>query len=217
MLLMILYSSSCAQDVVLSPEAFNASEGSTAVDFYCGARIREIRSINFEIGGRIISEGDQEAERRGMRMYRIDVAYAVLSIEPRLTNNGTTFVCVVSTSPNLGHFRKSSEGILLVQGILSPPRDLHIIESTSSSMILLWTAPYSLNLTDVKPDIIGYNVCSNFTNLNYSCINTSETSLTFSNVHMTIEFVVTAINIVGESNASSIIFKPPIQSKSNYC
>ena len=70
---------------------------------------------------------------------------------------------------------------------------------------LLWEAPESLDITDIEPDISNYRIC---TNLSGVCINTTELEHVFPNVRIPIEFSVTAINIVGESNASVAIYEP---------
>ena len=70
---------------------------------------------------------------------------------------------------------------------------------------LLWEAPESLDITDIEPDISNYRIC---TNLSGVCSNTTEFEHVFPNVRIPIEFSVTAINIVGESNASVAIYEP---------
>ena len=70
---------------------------------------------------------------------------------------------------------------------------------------LLWGAPESLHLTDVEPDISNYRICTNLSGL---CINTTDLEHVFPNVRIPIEFSVTAVNIVGESNASIAIYEP---------
>ena len=79
---------------------------------------------------------------------------------------------------------------------------------------LFWEAPESLDITDIEPDISNYRICTNFSGV---YINTTELEYIFPNVRITIEFSVTAINVVGESNASIAIYEPcdPTTGKKN--
>ena len=79
---------------------------------------------------------------------------------------------------------------------------------------LFWEAPESLNITDIEPDISNYRIC---TNLSGVCIDTTELEHVFPDICITIEFSVTAINVVGESNASIAICEPcdPTTGKKN--
>ena len=94
---------------------------------------------------------------------------------------------------------------LSVPGILNPPINLTIVNQGASHSRLFWEAPDSLDITDIEPDISNYRIC---TNLSGVCINTTEVEHIFPNVRIPIEFSVTAINIVGESNASITIYEP---------
>ena len=99
-------------------------------------------------------------------------------------------------------------------GILDPPSNLTIVNQGASHSRLFWEAPESLNITDIEPDISNYRIC---TNLSGVCIDTTELEHVFPNVHITIEFSVTAINVVGESNAFITIWEPcdPTTGKKN--
>ena len=90
-------------------------------------------------------------------------------------------------------------------GILNPPINLTIVNQGASHSRLLWGAPESLDITDIEPDISTYRICANLSGV---CINTTELEHVFPNVRIPIEFSVTAINIVGESNASITIYEP---------
>ena len=71
-----------------------------------------------------------------------------------------------------------------------------------------------MDITDIEPDISNYRVC---TNLSGVCINTTELEHIFPNVRIPIEFSVTAINVVGESNATIAVYEPcdPTTGKKN--
>ena len=68
--------------------------------------------------------------------------------------------------------------------------------------VLTWDEPYTLNITDVEPDINHYRVCSN---LSTACKSTTSREFMFVNVGVNILFTVTAVNVVGEGNGSTIM------------
>ena len=80
-----------------------------------------------------------------------------------------------------------------------------IVNQGASHSRLFWETPESLNITDIDPDISNYRIC---TNLSEVCINTTDLEYIFPNVRIPIEFSVTAINVVGESNASIAVYEP---------
>ena len=88
---------------------------------------------------------------------------------------------------------------------MDPPINFTIVDQGTSYSRLFWEAPESLDITDIEPDISNYRIC---TNLSGVCINTTELEHVFPNVRITIEFSVTAINVVGESDASITIYEP---------
>ena len=90
-------------------------------------------------------------------------------------------------------------------GILNPPINLTIVNQGASRSRLLWGAPESLDITDIEPDISNYRICANLSGV---CINTTELEHVFPNVRVSIEFSVTAINIVGGSNTSIAVYEP---------
>ena len=90
-------------------------------------------------------------------------------------------------------------------GILAPPFNLTIAVDDLSHKRLSWEPPASLNLTDIEPDISGYRICTNLTDV---CINTTELEYVFPNLRIPIQFSVTAVNVVGESNAGVALHEP---------
>ena len=48
--------------------------------------------------------------------------------------------------------------ILCVPGLLEAPTALHTKPLTSTHDVLMWEDPYTLNLTDIEPDITDYTV-----------------------------------------------------------
>jgi len=104
-----------------------------------------------------------------------------------------------------GGFVRSPIATFRVQGLLDPPSNLTIVDDDPSHKRLTWEPPASLNITDVEPDISGYRICTNLTEV---CINTTELEYVFPNLRIPIQFSVTAVNLVGESNASVALHEP---------
>ena len=91
-------------------------------------------------------------------------------------------------------------------GLLSPPPSLHIrYFSDPYYHSLLWNAPFTLDLTNREPDITSYTVCNNLTS---NCVTTKQREYTFPNLCDPINFSITAHNVVGKGNASSITYEP---------
>ncbi len=74
--------------------------------------------------------------------------------------------------------------------------------STENTKHLTWTPPFTLDITDLDPDIT-YRVCNNDTN---TCVDTADTSYIFltSNTKFSVKFLVSACNPVGCSDNSTI-------------
>lgn len=101
----------------------------------------------------------------------------------------------------------SNSVLFQIQGYLDPPPNLIITNSSKQYlMILRWDKPFSLDITDVTPDISHYNVCYTlFTAKEPQCTCVNETELIFLNASVPLLFTVSAVNIVGEGNASSVV------------
>ena len=97
---------------------------------------------------------------------------------------------------------------LNIQGLLGPPPNLFLLEADEQlSRSLTWDAPPTLNITNVDPDIEYYQVCYNLS-AELTCTNVSsvgEREFKLSNVRVPLLFTVTAFNVVGEGNESSIV------------
>ena len=97
---------------------------------------------------------------------------------------------------------------LNIQRLLDAPPNPTLSESDEQlSRLLTWNPPETLNITNVDPDIEYYQVCYNLST-ELTCTNVSsegERQFKFSNVRVPLLFTVTAFNVVGEGNESSIV------------
>ena len=142
------------------------------------------------------------------------VSVSSLYISTRGENNNTNIRCrtfdEVST-PGIITLVESQLIILRMQGLLDSPPNLTLLTSQDQlTKILSWDAPETLDITNIDPDIQSYQVCYNVTN-DLSCISVSSSErreFRFLNVRIPLLFTVTAINIVGEGNASSVVHQP---------
>ena len=76
-------------------------------------------------------------------------------------------------------------------------------------MRLNWDEPFSLDITDVDPDIECYNVCYSLVNISAEksqCTCVNQTEYTFLCVSVPLLFTVSAVNVVGEGEATSILY-----------
>eukprot|EP00731_Ephydatia_muelleri_P003002 Em0001g3002a len=91
-----------------------------------------------------------------------------LSIIPNANYNNTEVVCATISVPTLNIFW-SSPTLLIIQGPLDAPSNFSVnISNTSNTTFLLsWGAPFSLNITDYHPNIFYYTLCSNI--IIYGC------------------------------------------------
>ena len=166
---------------------------------------------------------------------------STLSVPATLENNETVIQCVVfgsnghEESPNVTlliqgsytatglpnsyaiHFLfldqlHTCSNISLLLGILAPPSELAIDHVNDYNQRLTWTPPFTLDITDVDPDIT-YSVCCNVT---VNCTSTTNPYYDFPTLCDPAEFTVTALNPVGESEPRSIAFGP-IYVQKNWC
>ena len=94
---------------------------------------------------------------------------------------------------------------IISTGLLEPPPDFIIVELDVVRRQLSWSPPFTLDITDEDPDIIGYNICNNATG---SCETVTETQFIFPNLQVPIEFSLSALNVVGESSNTTIVHDP---------
>ncbi|CAI8045438.1 hypothetical protein GBAR_LOCUS25133 [Geodia barretti] len=134
-----------------------------------------------------------------------------LTIPARAQYNGTIVQCLSGVFG--GPFVESDNATLAIQGPLSAVGDLKVDAKNGTSSTISWTAPFSLDVTGVDPDIwysvLIYNVTDekNLTAiLCTDCINITETHYTFtpdylSPCHVYI-FSVIPLNGAGQGESS---------------
>ena len=100
-------------------------------------------------------------------------------------------------------------------GKLGECHDLQIISFGSYHQHLKWDPPSTLNITAVEPDIFGYivqnNISTDCTTIDVRRTGRDSSDLrqyTFPNLKAYINFTVTPVNIVGDGESSSVLYKP---------
>ena len=199
---------------VIIPRGYNASldpeasftfqcdvTGSTSIQWFVDGSPSSAQ----EIRGRGISESDTITVDEGTSSVRRS-----LSIVRNITNRNTTIRCVATAISSTGDvLGVASEPVLFkIQGLLDAPSNLMLSEAANQHMrTLKWDEPFSLDITDVDPDIECYNVCYSLVNVTAEksqCTCVNQTEYTFLCVSVPLLFTVSAVNVVGEGEATSI-------------
>jgi hypothetical protein len=133
-----------------------------------------------------------------------------LTILRNITNRNPTIICLANVLSSTGVSGVASEPVLFkIQGLLDAPSNLMLSEADDQHMRRLsWEEPFSLVITDVDPDIECYNVCYSLVNATAEksqCTCVNQTEYTFLCVSVPLLFTVSAVNVVGEGGASSIL------------
>lgn len=198
-----------AQEVTILPLNFTAGQDSDRVTFTClvTPSTISVTVINVLVNGEQLTR--EQRENRGISDQRVNQAMteANVTIEPRAMNNNTWFSCVATLSSKFMVVRSTEAGFLMIQGILSlPGLEISAAASRLNFNRLSWQPPFTLNINNQEPDIIGYEVCYNHSLTAQICIMTENNTLfDFLKIRFPLEFLVTAINIAGRSIASRIV------------
>lgn len=193
--------------VLLTPMSYAAAEGSSGVLFACTAPTPS--DINFFVDGSPLNT--ELAVMRGIHFVIVSTTMALLIIQPYPMNHNTTLICYSFIEGM--KTKLSAPALLQVQGRLSAPSSLTLLPISQSYRRLSWTPPFTLDLTDENPDIIGYRVCFNLSNPpviveeSLQCIVTQESSYIFPNIRHSLQISVTALNLVGDGNSSVITYQ----------
>ena len=198
---------------IITPRGYNASlDPEASFTFQCD--VTGTNNIQWAINGSPSSI--QEIRDRGINESNIitmdtDSFRRSLTILRSNTNSNTTIQCIATTvSPTGIVVGFTSEPVLFkVQGLLDAPSNSMLAEADNQRMRRLsWEEPFLLDISDVDPDIECYNVCYSLVNVSAeksqcTCVNQSEYS--FLCVSVPLLFTVSAVNVVGEGGATSIL------------
>ncbi len=88
-------------------------------------------------------------------------------------------------------------------GLLAPVTDLTSEYYNVYNQILTWTPPFTMDITDLDPDIT-YRVC-NDSDIN-RCVDTADTSYIFPTFCFPVEYSVSACNPVGCSENATVVY-----------
>ena len=125
-------------------------------------------------------------------------------------NRNVSIVCVANVADVNREDILSAPAFFKVQGLLHSPPNLNLtsvsIDKSQGEFLrlLTWEEPETLNITDVDPDINHYRVCYNISTTT-TCKITLKREFIFLNIRVHILFSVTAVNVVGEGSASTIM------------
>ena len=130
-----------------------------------------------------------------------------ISIPRNNINKNTSILCMACVVQ--GTDVLSAPAFFKVQGLLGPPPNLTLTvndlrRSYNDYVKIIWDEPDTLNMTDVEPDISHYRVCYNV-DTTTMCTNMTDRQFIFLNVGVNVLLTVTAVNVVGEGNGSTIM------------
>ena len=194
----------------ITPNGFNASlDPESSFTFQCD--VAGANSIDWLIDSLFISR--QEIIDRGISQNGVIVLDSVTnSLRGTLTiarNERNGYTSVVCVADNVLSDDVLSEPVLFkVQGLLDAPSDLILVEASNQfTRRLSWEEPFSLNITNVEPDISYYTICYSFSNDTDEsvCTQADQTEFTFLYVNIPLLFTVSAVNVVGEGDPASIL------------
>ena len=91
------------------------------------------------------------------------------------------------------------------------PTNISATSQNTTHNIITWDKPFTLDITDVDPDIIGYTVCISVRDVQ-ECGNVTETEFVVPKHHfdVNIDVTIAAQNIVGESPVASYSINPSV-------
>ena len=196
---------------VISPvDGYVASLGSSpATSFHC--TVTGTDSIIWRVDGYVTTSSnldDRNIVRQSDEIQDGTVISTILIPATEINNNSS--VLCIAINLNGGANANSETVFYFVQGILDPPGGLTITAGENDfTRELTWQAPPTLDISNVDPDISHYNVCTTFSQTGgQSCSDVQETEYSFLNVRVALEFSVSAVNVVGQSNVSTVSHQP---------
>lgn len=196
-----------AQDdvmVTVTPSRFVASLSTNATTFNCTVTpsTATVQLLIILVNG---EQDSKELQSMGIVSTRLSNTFGTVSIETRAENNNSEISCLAVLAGAASKPVISEPATLLIQGVLSSPPSLTIVSIASRPYFprLTWQRPYTVD----RSEIVDYWVCFNFS-VSQVCTLTEDTSYEFLNIRLPLVFRVTAINVVGESEASLVVYQP---------
>ena len=194
---------------VITPRGYNASlYPESSFNFQCD--VTGADGIRWVVDGLLSTRPD--IRNRGIIENELIVVNAAtgsfrgsISIERNITNKNTSIICQAESISSAG---VSSEPVLFkIQGLLDAPSNLMLSEADNQHMRRLnWDGPFSLDITDIEPDISYYNVCYSYSlvdAIKSQCVLVNQTEFIFPYVNVRLHFTVSAVNVVGEGSVNS--------------
>ena len=204
--------------------------------FHCSAA--NASDISWRINGRPIGNNIADLNARGISVETHNsLLESNLTISSVVSNNNTHILCVAHHLVEF-RYVPTAEATFQVQGQLTNILTIHTFCTSPSTPLLFcigtleqcqglqiiplgtyhqrltWDPPPTLNITAVEPDISGYILCDNITSeCTHTDMRKSSDShdllqYTFPNLRAHIKFIVMALNIVGGSESTSIVYEP---------
>ena len=196
---------------VITPRGYNASlDPEVSFTFQCDATGAD--GVQWSVDGVAASREDILRDRGISESGIITIDEATrsvrrtLSIVRNINNNIINITCIASSFSPIG-IDSNGPVLFKLQGLLDAPSSPMVSEPDNQHMRrLIWNEPFSLDITDVDPDISHYKVCYNLVDANkLQCVLVNQTEFIFLNINVPLLFTVSAVNVVGEGNASSIL------------
>ncbi len=106
-----------------------------------------------------------------------------------------------------------------IQGLLQMHPNVTYSSYNATHNLIQWLEPFTLNITDIDPDIENYTVCSHQNTTKRTligCTNSSVPPIFLPKYSVDIFLLITAWNIVGESNNSVALHIAPCGNSSTY-
>ena len=222
LILLFLVRNHAQLTAIVTPRGYNASlDPEASFTFQCdvtgsGTTATTNIIIQWLVDGS--SSSSQEIQDQGVVESDITIDEAAgsfrrnLSIPIDINNRNTTVICVATAISSTGMVGGSSTSEAVhfqIQDLLDAPSNLMLSEASNQHMRRIsWDEPFSLDITDVDPDIECYNVCYSLVNVSAEksqCTCVNQTEYTFLCVSVPLLFTVSAVNVVGEGEATSIL------------
>ena len=219
LLLLVFPKENCAQrTAIITPRGYNASlDPEAKTIFECA--VTGADGIQWLVDG--LPSTREDVKSRGIGESAVTIVNkttgsfrASISVERSVANRNTTIICIakkflISLTAGPGVDVPSDPVLFQVQGLLGSPPNLMLSEVDEQHVRRLsWDRPFSLDITD-EPDIKYYKVCYSLKFINAGkplsqCTHINQTEFTFLYVGIPLLFTVSALNVVGEGNTSSI-------------